>query len=96
MALGQLPSAMRDIEEIIRDGMDFERERARGRLGYSLVPLLVFLSDTANIARGQERQAIMDALPQLGAHKNDAAWNAGFKAAMNAVTRLLIERSVAP
>lgn len=87
---------MRDIEDIIRDSMDFERERARGRLGYSLLPLFVFLSDAANIARGQERQAILDALPRLGDRKNDAAWNAGFKAAMNAVTRLLIERSVAP
>jgi hypothetical protein len=47
------------------------------------------------IAKGQERQAIVDALPSRETGHSDE-WNDGFDAALTAVIRILIERSLAP
>lgn|GEM_PF-5523032 len=47
-----------------------------------------------SIARGQERQAIFDALPKERDSGQNESWNAGFDAAMTAVIRVLVERSI--
>jgi hypothetical protein len=80
------------IEDIIRQSMDDERKHKR--LGFSLIPLYAFLSDTAHIARGQERQAILDALPREHDPEQNRSWNAGYDAALVAVMQILVERSM--
>jgi len=65
------------------------------RIRGTLPRLYVFLSDTVHIARRQERQAILDALPRAHDPKQNKSWNAGYDAALVAVTQMLVKRSMA-
>ena len=78
------------LEEIIADIADNERKRAPG---FTFIPLYAFVQNAVQIARGQERQAIMDALPKREEGKS-AEWNAGFDAALTAFMRILVTRSM--
>lgn len=79
------------MEDIIRRCAD--DERSHGPSYFSLAPLYVFLSDAVHVAKGQERQAIIDALPSREAGHSEE-WNEGYNAALTAVIRLLVERSI--
>ena len=45
------------------------------------------------MARGQERQAIIDVLPKDSREGKSAEWNDGYNAAIKAIIRVLVERS---
>jgi len=45
------------------------------------------------MARTQERQAILDALPKAREAGRSENWNAGYDAAMVAIIRVLVERA---
>ena len=77
------------IEDAIQVRADAERERP----GISFAPIYAFVSNIAQIARGQERQAIIDALPKREQGRS-VEWNAGFDAAVTAFIRILATRSM--
>jgi len=78
------------IEDIVYRATDAERENPPAF--FSLCPFYAFLTNALHIARGQERQAIIDALPKReDGHSND--WNEGHNTAIAAVIRVLVERS---
>lgn len=70
-----------------------EDERKRGPTGLSFAPVYSFVSAVAHMARGQERQAILDALTKTRPEGKNAEWNAGFDEALSATIRILVERS---
>jgi hypothetical protein len=78
------------LEEIIADIADNERKRAPA---FTFIPVYAFVQNAVQIAKGQERQSIMDALPKRGEGKS-AEWNAGFDAAVTAFLRMLVTRSM--
>jgi hypothetical protein len=79
------------VEELIYRAM--EDEKKRGAAGLSFAPVYSFVSAVAHMARGQERQAIIDALPKDGSERKSEEWNDGYNAAITAVIRVLVERS---
>ena len=78
------------LEQIIADTADNERKRAPG---FTFIPIYAFVQNAVQIAKGQERQAIMDALPKREQGES-AEWNAGFDAAVTAFIRILVTRSM--
>ena len=77
------------IEDAIYARADAERKMP----GVSFAPIYAFVSNIAHIARGQERQAILDAVIAAREPGHSAEWNAGHDAAVSAVIRILVERS---
>jgi hypothetical protein len=88
---------MRSVADLMEDivGKCWDHGHARGPSYFSMSPLFAFLSDMVQIAKAQERQTIIDALPRRE-KGHSAEWNEGYNAAMTAVIRLLVQRSVAP
>jgi hypothetical protein len=70
-----------------------EDERKRGPAGLSFAPVYSFVSAVAHMARGQERQTILDALTITRPEGKSADWNEGFNEATSAAIRILVERS---
>jgi hypothetical protein len=70
-----------------------EDEGKRGPTGLSFVPVYSFVSAVAHMARGQERQTILDALTKTRPEGKSPEWNAGFDEALSAAIRILVERS---
>jgi hypothetical protein len=70
-----------------------EDERTRRPAGLSFAPVYSFVSAVAHMARGQERQTILDALTRTRPEGRSAEWNEGFNAAISAAIRILVERS---
>jgi len=68
-------------------------ERRRGPAGLSFAPVYSFVSAVAHMARGQERQTILDALTKTRPEGKSKEWNEGFNEAISAVIRILVERS---
>jgi hypothetical protein len=78
------------IEETIRAAADDERRR--GVRGFSFTSIYSFTAATVEMARGQERQDILDALPKRPKGKSDE-WNEGHNAAITEVIRVLAQRA---
>jgi hypothetical protein len=81
----------RTVEDLI--WLAVEDERKRGPAGLSFAPVYSFVSAVAHMARGQERQAIIDALIRTRPKGNGAEYNAGYDAAIASAIRVLVERS---
>jgi len=79
------------VEELIYRAIDDETRR--GPAGLSFAPVYSFVSAVAHMARGQERQAIIDALPKDSGEGKSAEWSDGYSAAIKAIIRVLVERS---
>lgn len=78
------------IEDVINQAADDERKHEPS--SFSLRPFYFFLSNAMHIARGQERQALINDLPKREeGHSKD--WNDGYDAAIKALIRILVERS---
>ena len=77
------------IEDAIYERADAERAMP----GVSFVPIYAFVSNIAHIARGQERQTIIDAVTAGREPGHSEEWNAGYDAAVIAAIRILVERS---
>jgi hypothetical protein len=90
---GELPLNPFDrptVEELIwRAAKD---EKRRGAAGLSFAPVYSFVSAVAHMARGQERQSIIDALPKRESGKSKE-WNEGFDAAIAGAIAILVGRS---
>lgn len=83
---------MIDVEDLIRQRAD--EERVTPTPGLSFAPVYSFVAAVAHMARGQERQAIMDALPKDSESGKSEDWRAGHTAAMIAIIRVLVGRSI--
>jgi hypothetical protein len=70
-----------------------EDERKRGPAGLSFAPVYSFVSAVVHMARGQERQTILNALTKTRPEGKSADWNEGFNEAISAAIRILVERS---
>jgi hypothetical protein len=81
---------MVDVEDLIRHRADEERSTP----GLSFAPVYSFVAAVAYMARAQERQAIMDALPMDTGSGRSEDWRAGHAAAMAAIIRILAGRSI--
>jgi hypothetical protein len=79
------------VEDLIWRAVEDERER--GPTGLSVAPVYSFVSAVVHMARGQERQSILDALTRVRPEGKSAEWNAGFDEALSASIRILVERS---
>jgi hypothetical protein len=69
-------------------------ERKHGPAGVSFAPIYSFTHAVAQMARGQERQDIIDALPKDPNAGKSAEWTDGYNAAMTAVIRVIASRSM--
>lgn len=83
---------MVNVEDLIRQRAD--EERVTPTPGLSFAPVYGFVAAVADMARGQERQAIMDALPRDIGSGQSEDWRAGHAAAMAAIIRILAARSI--
>jgi hypothetical protein len=84
------PSDRPTVEDLIwRAAQD---EKKRGLAGLSFAPVYAFTAAVVHMARGQERQSIIDALPKPESGKSDE-WNAGFDTAIAGVIGVLVGRS---
>jgi hypothetical protein len=59
-----------------------EDERKRGPTGLSFAPVYSFVSAVAHMARGQERQTILDALSKTRPGGKSTEWNEGYNEAI--------------
>lgn len=86
-----LPASPPPLEDLIWAAA--HDEKARGPAGLSFAPIYSFTAAVAHMARGQERQAIIDELPKREAGKSQE-WNDGFDAAVSAFIGVLVRRSM--
>ena len=78
----------------IEDAIHARADAERAMPGVSFAPIYAFVSNIAHIARGQERQTILDAVTAASREPGHGKeWNAGFDAAVKAAIRILVERS---
>jgi hypothetical protein len=85
------PSDKPTVEDLIFRAV--QDERRHGPSGLSFAPVYSFVSAVAHMARGQERQAILDALPTAREQGKSAEWNEGYDAAVTTAIRILVQRS---
>jgi hypothetical protein len=81
----------RSIEDTIGETAQIERNRAPA---FSFAPMYAFLTNAVMIAKGQERQDIMDALPKGKPDGMTPQEAKGYEKAMAAVVRILVQRSI--
>jgi hypothetical protein len=86
-----LPPVAPPLEHAIHAAVDAEKKRGPANLSFA--PIYAFTAAVAHMARGQERQDIMDGRPKRPSGKSKE-WNEGFDAAMSAFIKLLVERSI--
>jgi hypothetical protein len=79
------------IEDVIGETAQAERKRAPS---FSFVPIYDFVAYAVVIAKGQERQDIMDALPKAKPDGMTPEQAEGYEKAMVAVVRILVQRSI--
>ena len=84
------PSDRPTVEDVI--WLAAQDEKKRTPAGLSFAPVYSFTAAVAHMARGQERQAIIDALPGRESGKSKD-WNDGFDAAIAGVVAVLVGRS---
>jgi hypothetical protein len=82
----------RSVEDLI--WLAIEDERKRGPAGLSFAPVYSFVSAVAHMARAQERQSIMDALPKDRPSDKGSDWQEGHDAAVAAVIGILVSRAI--
>jgi hypothetical protein len=70
-----------------------EDERKHDLAGLSFEPVYSFVLAVAHMARGQERQTILNALTQTRPEGKGVEWNEGYNEAISAAIRILVERS---
>lgn len=80
-----------EIEDIIAETAQAECKRAPA---FSFAPMYLFVANAVMIAKGQERQDIIDALPKGRPEGLTAEQSKGYDQAMAAVVRLIIQRSI--
>jgi len=78
------------IEDVIGEIAAEERKR---KPSFTFAAIYAFVANAAHIARGQERQVILDAIIKAREPGHSDEWNAGHDAAITAVIRILVERS---
>jgi hypothetical protein len=83
---------MTDVEDLIRQRTD--EERSTPTPGLSFRPVHDIAVMIALMARAQERQAIIDALPSGIPVDRSDDWKAGYAAALAEVIRLIVKRSI--
>jgi hypothetical protein len=81
------------VPDPIEDAIHARANAERAMPGVSFAPIYAFVSNIAHIARGQERQTILDAVTAAREPGHGEEWNAGYDAALKAVIRILVERS---
>ena len=81
---------MSDGEDVIGETAELERKR---KPAFAFAATYQFVGNAAHIARGQERQVILNAITKLREPGHNEDWNAGHDAAISAVIRVLVERS---
>lgn len=86
-----LPPVAPPLEDAIYAAIDAEKKRGPSNLSFA--PIYAFTAAVAHMARGQERQDIMDARPKRPSGKSKE-WNEGFDAATTAFIKLLVARSI--
>src|SRR5437868_10542242 len=86
-----LPPVAPPLEDAIYAAIDAEKKR--GPINLSFAPIYAFTAAVAHMARGQERQNIIDERPKRPSGKS-REWNEGFDAAMSAFIKLLVKRSM--
>lgn len=77
------------IEDAIHARADAERKLP----GVSFGPIYAFVSNIAHIARGQERQTIVNSVTAERPPGMSAEWNAGYEAAVMAILKIAVSRS---
>lgn len=77
----------------IEDAINARADAERLTPGVSFAPIFAFVSSIAHIARGQERQTILDSVVAGREPGHGEEWNAGYDAALTAAIRILVERS---
>jgi len=77
----------------VEDAICARADAERNTPGVSFAPVYAFVANIVHIARGQERQTILDAVVAAREPGHSAEWNAGHDAALSAVIRILVERS---
>ena len=80
------------IEDIIGDVAAAERKGEQK--GFSFAQFYSFMSTAVLMAKGQERQDIIDALPKSKPEGLSAEQSEGYEKAMATVVRILIGRSI--
>jgi hypothetical protein len=86
-----MPQVAQPLEDAIYAAQDDKKRR--GPAGLSFAPIFAFTMAVAQMARGQERQEILDSRPERPEGKS-TEWNEGFDAAVGAFIRLLVTRSM--
>jgi hypothetical protein len=86
-----LPPVAPPLEDAVYAAMEDEKKRAPA--GLSFAPVYAFTTAVAQMARAQERQAIINELPRRPRGKTKE-WNEGFDAAVSAFIGLLVRRSM--
>ena len=77
------------IEDAIYARADAERKTP----GVSFGPIYAFVLNVAHIARGQERQTIVNTVTAARPPGMSAEWNAGYEAAVMATLKIAVSRS---
>jgi hypothetical protein len=77
----------------IEDAIHARAGAERKTPGVSFAPIYAFVSNIAHIARGQERQTIVNNVTAERPPGMSAEWNAGYEAATMAVVRAAVSRS---
>lgn len=75
-------------------GQCTDQERSAPTPGLSFKPVHDFAVMIALMARSQERQAIIDALPREAPEDRSDDWKAGHSAALAEVIRVIMKRSI--
>lgn len=81
------------VPDPIEDAINARADAERATPGVSFAPIYAFVSNIAHIARGQERQTVLDAVTAAREPGHSEEWNAGYDAALSAAIRILVERS---
>jgi hypothetical protein len=87
-----VPPVSPPIEDTIHAAA--QDERKRGHTGFSFASIFSFTAATVLMARGQERQDILNALPKERPQGKSEEWNDGYTTAITAIIRVLVMRSM--
>jgi hypothetical protein len=71
-----------------------EDERKRGPAALSFAPVYSFTAAVVEMARGEERQAILEAFQREQPLRKSVEWGEGYDAAFTVLIRVLVRRSM--
>ncbi len=78
------------VEDVIGRIAEDERKPSPS---FTFAAMYQFVANAAHIARGQERQVILNAITKVREPGHSQEWDKGYDAAISAVIRVLVERS---